>query len=102
VEKADHFRLADAYVMPSRGEGFGFVFLEAMACGIPVIGSVADGSREALINGALGTLIDPDDAESIRRAVLAAVRRPREIPKGLEYFSYANFERRVRHIVDRL
>jgi glycosyltransferase involved in cell wall biosynthesis len=101
-EKADHYRLADAYVMPSRGEGFGFVFLEAMACGIPVIGSIADGSREALINGALGTLVDPDDAVAIKGSILAAVQRPREIPKGLDYFSYANFERRVRHIVDRL
>lgn len=35
--KADYYRLADAYVMPSRGEGFGFVFLEAMACGIPAV-----------------------------------------------------------------
>ena len=101
AEKADHYRLADAYVMPSCGEGFGFVFLEAMACGIPVIGSLADGSREALMNGSLGTLVDPDDAGGIKRAILAAIPQPREIPKGLEYFSYANFERRVRHIVDR-
>jgi len=46
--KADYFRLADAYVMPSRGEGFGFVFLEAMACGIPAVASRSDGGFEAI------------------------------------------------------
>jgi phosphatidyl-myo-inositol dimannoside synthase len=38
-EKVSHYCLADAYVMPSHGEGFGIVFLEALACGVPVIGA---------------------------------------------------------------
>ena len=50
-EKADHFRIADAFVMPGRGEGFGIVYLEAMACGIPVVASKADASREVVLNG---------------------------------------------------
>ena len=53
-EKPDHYRLADAYVMTGRLEGFGFAFLEAMACGIPVVGSRLDGSREALAPGGVG------------------------------------------------
>jgi glycosyltransferase involved in cell wall biosynthesis len=93
-EKADHYRLADAFVMPSYGEGFGFVFLEALACGVPAVGSIADGSREALRDGLLGTLVDPRDADALRRAVLQAVRSPKRIPEGLEYFSFGNFERR--------
>jgi len=36
-EKAEFYNLADVFVMPSEGEGFGFVFLEAMACGVPVV-----------------------------------------------------------------
>ncbi len=101
AEKADHYRLADAYVMPSRGEGFGFVFLEAMACGVPAIGSIADGSREALKDGELGLLVDPDDAAAFRRAIVSALHRPRRVPEGLEHFSFANFERRVHQVVDR-
>jgi glycosyltransferase involved in cell wall biosynthesis len=58
-EKADHYRLADAYVMPGRGEGFGIVYLEALACGVPVVASEVDGSREAVREGALGILVDP-------------------------------------------
>ena len=60
-EKAAHYNLADVYVMPSRGEGFGIVLLEAAACGVPIVGSQVDGSREALLDGKLGRLVDPDD-----------------------------------------
>ena len=47
-ELPDYFRLADVLVMPSTGEGFGIVFLEAMACGIDVIGGNQDGSLDPL------------------------------------------------------
>jgi glycosyltransferase involved in cell wall biosynthesis len=67
AELADHFRLADVFVMPSKGEGFGIVFLEAMACGTPVIGGDQDGSRDALADGRLGRLVDPDDAGALAR-----------------------------------
>jgi len=39
---------------------FGIVFLEALACGVSVIGSKVDGSREALSDGQLGRLVDPN------------------------------------------
>jgi glycosyltransferase involved in cell wall biosynthesis len=68
-EKASHYSLADAYVMPSYGEGFGIVFLEAMACGVPVIGSKVDGSREALLDGQLGRLVDPNIPDELVEAI---------------------------------
>ena len=95
-EKADHFRLADLYVMPSHGEGFGFVLLEAMACGIPVVASRTDGGREALRNGMLGDLVDPKNREQLVEAVLRGLEKPTgAIPAGLEYFSSDQFEKRV-------
>jgi phosphatidyl-myo-inositol dimannoside synthase len=48
------YRSADAFAMPSTGEGFGIAFLEAMACGVPALGLDADGSRDPLRDGALG------------------------------------------------
>src|SRR5262249_52354555 len=57
-EKAAHFRLADAFVMPGRGEGFGIVYLEALACGIPVVASKLDAGREAVLDGQLGLIVN--------------------------------------------
>lgn len=102
-EKADLYNLADVYVMPSRGEGFGFVFLEALACGVPVIASRLDGGREAVREGALGQLVDPTNPAEIRLAIVDALAAGgKRIPEGLEYFSYANFERRTHAIIDEL
>jgi phosphatidylinositol alpha-1,6-mannosyltransferase len=75
-ELPDYFRLADVFVMPSAGEGFGIVFLEAMATGVRVIGGSQDGSRDALCDGALGTLVDPENGEELASAILAALDDP--------------------------
>lgn len=94
-DKADLFRLADAFVMPGRGEGFGFVFLEALACGVPAVGSQVDGSREALRDGALGELANPADPTSIRSCILRALGKPAGIPPGLAFFDWPHFQARL-------
>src|SRR5205085_3283125 len=97
-EKPDHYRLADAYVMPSSGEGFGIVYLEALACGIPVIGSKIDGSRDALRDGRLGILVNPKDSDELRAAILQALaakeQRVNDRRNGVEYFSTDRFRQR--------
>ena len=100
--KADLLRLADAFVMPSKGEGFGIVLLEAMACGIPVMGSLGDGTREALRDGALGELVNPDDDHDILRGITAALAKPKFVPEGLEYFSFDRFTGRVADALTRI
>jgi phosphatidyl-myo-inositol dimannoside synthase len=75
-ELPHYFRLADVFVLPSTGEGFGIVFLEAMATGVRVIGGSQDGSRDALCDGALGTLVNPENAEELTSAILAALDDP--------------------------
>ncbi|MFZ2449511.1 MAG: glycosyltransferase family 4 protein [Methylovulum miyakonense] len=99
AEKADHYRLADVYVMPSRGEGFGFVFLEAMACGIPVIASKIDGGREAVLDGKLGELVDPGNPKEIIAAIHRALKKPKVIPEGLKYFAFENYKKRLNQLI---
>ena len=100
AEKADHYRLADAYIMASRGEGFGFVLLEAMACGVPVVASKLDGGREAVRDGQLGMLVDPGDADGLKRAILDTLERPTGVvPEGLAYFAFPHFEARVHGLI---
>jgi len=99
--KADHYRLADAFVMPGRGEGFGIVYLEALACGVPVVGSVLDGSRDALLGGRLGVLVDPDDRADLLRGIHEALRRPKGVvPTLLSEFSQERYVERVHAILD--
>jgi phosphatidyl-myo-inositol dimannoside synthase len=72
-ELADYFRLADVFVMPSTGEGFGIVFLEALATGIHVIGGNQDGSLDPLADGELGRVIDPDSQKELVPSICSAV-----------------------------
>lgn len=94
-DKADVYRLADVFAMPGRGEGFGFVFLEAMACGIPVVASRLDGSFEAVRGGMLGQAVDPDNRTALVTAIRDALMEPRGVPEGLGYFTFPEFQRRL-------
>jgi phosphatidyl-myo-inositol dimannoside synthase len=99
-EKEAHYRSVNAYVMPSRGEGFGIVILEAMACGIPALASRKDGGREALLDGKLGLLVDPDDPASVAAGIRQVLTRPTGRPAGLEYYSAEANRERVSRLLD--
>lgn len=73
----DYFAIADVFSMPShasnfgsgvRTEGFGIVFLEAAACGVPSVRGVAPGTAEAVIDGITATTAEPD-SESVAIAL---------------------------------
>lgn len=100
-EKAEYYRLADAFAMPGRGEGFGIVYLEALACGTPAVGSVLDGSRDALLGGKLGVLVNPQDPQSLIEGLLTALRTPRGVPELIRYFSKEEFTQRVHGLLAR-
>jgi glycosyltransferase involved in cell wall biosynthesis len=64
-ELCAHYNLCDVFALPSKGEGFGIVYLEALACGKPVLAGNQDGSIDPLAEGKLGCLVDPDNVEEI-------------------------------------
>jgi len=104
--KADYYRLGDVYAMPGSGPDFDryparFAFLEAMACGIPVVGAACEDEEERRVDGALlARQVDPNDPDAIAKGVLETLSMPRAVPAGLERFGYASFERRLHRIVD--
>ncbi len=102
AEKVDHYRLADAFVLCGWQEGFGIVLLEAMGCGVPVVASRADGSREAVLDGMLGELADPGDVADLVAAVDRALARPHPfVPPGLaDSFGQETFQGRTMALLD--
>ncbi|MBR8832745.1 MAG: glycosyltransferase [Stigonema ocellatum SAG 48.90 = DSM 106950] len=69
-ELCAHYNLCDVFAMPSRGEGFGIVYLEALACGKPTLGGNQDGAIDALCQGELGALVDPLDVGAIAKTLI--------------------------------
>jgi len=101
-ELCDHYNLCDCFAMPSKAEGFGIVFLEALACGKPVLAGNQDGSVEALRNGELGVLVDPDDINEISDNLIKILKSeyPNKIiynpellrEKAIAYFGFDQFK----------
>lgn len=73
------YKAANIFVMPSierkdktgiKGEGFGIVYIEANACGIPVVAYKTAGVTEAVINGETGILINSGDTEELTNTLI--------------------------------
>ena len=73
ADLAEHYRVADAYIMPSQ-EGFGIVYLEAMACGKPVLAGDSDGSADPLQDGRLGWQVPHRDPEAVAMACIEILK----------------------------
>ncbi len=103
-ELANHYNLADVFIMPSKKEGFGLVFIEALYYGLPVIAGNKDGSVDALSDGALGVLINPDNQQEIIEAIKNTINnKDRYLPKMelvMEKFSYTTYKKNVKKILD--
>ncbi|MDO5642846.1 MAG: glycosyltransferase family 4 protein [Paracoccus sp. (in: a-proteobacteria)] len=64
-----HYQAMDIFAAPARWEGFGLTPLEAMACGLPVVASRVGAFETLIIEGETGSLVPPDDAGALTRAI---------------------------------
>ena len=98
----------DVFALPSRGEGFGLVFLEAMANLKPVIGGAHGGVPDIVEDGVTGILVSHGDIESLALALeslLGNATRAREMgargkDRVLKTFSFTQFQLNLTRILD--
>jgi glycosyltransferase involved in cell wall biosynthesis len=91
------FQASNLFALPSGKEGFGLVFLEAMAHGKPCVGARAGGVPEVITDDC-GLLVESGDGPGLAAACLAALRRHWKVNAILDrarYFSYDNFRTRL-------
>ncbi|MEO8879436.1 MAG: glycosyltransferase family 4 protein [Gemmatimonadaceae bacterium] len=67
---------AALFALPSRGEGFGLVYLDAMRAGLACIGGAGDASADVILDGETGTLVDPEDRAALAAAIIALLKSP--------------------------
>ena len=80
----EHYAAGDVFAMPCRTrrggldvEGLGMVYLEAAACGLPVVAGTSGGAPEAVLDGESGTVVrDPRSPEAVAAAVTALLDDP--------------------------
>ena len=75
-EIAACYQACEVFALPSRGEGFGLVYLEAMACGKPVIGGAHGGAPEVIDDGKTGYLVQHGDAGQLATSLEALLADP--------------------------
>jgi glycosyltransferase involved in cell wall biosynthesis len=76
AQLAEEYVNADVFCLPSVQEGFGIVFLEAMAAGLPVVACRAAAIPEVVHDGATGVLVPPRDPAALARAIGDLLRDP--------------------------
>jgi glycosyltransferase involved in cell wall biosynthesis len=69
VEVAERYRAADLFTLPSSAEAFGNVFAEALASGLPIVGSAIGGIPDLVEHGSNGLLVPPGDVQALAGAI---------------------------------
>ncbi|MDD4239449.1 MAG: glycosyltransferase family 4 protein, partial [Desulfotomaculaceae bacterium] len=102
----EYMSISDLFVLPSWSEGFGIVYLEAMAHGKPVIGVKGEGIEDFVASGVNGLLVEPFDVEGLAGAMAAVLNDPvfagrlgdNARQTVLENYTWQDSARRVRDI----
>lgn len=103
----DLWRQAHVLAMPSRKEGFGFVYIEAMRQGLPVIASIHDAGAEVNLDGKTGYNVDLDRPAQLAERLIALLRDPDKAramgqagqQRWREHFRFSSFMQRFQPLL---
>lgn len=108
---SDYYNLCDVFAMPSKKEGFGIVYLEALASGKPTLGGNQDGAIDALSHGELGALINPDDLKEIAQTLIQILQKAYPHPimyhpeiirqKVIQIYGFERFQQTITEYLDK-
>jgi phosphatidylinositol alpha-1,6-mannosyltransferase len=90
------------FAMPSRGEGFGLVYIEAMRQELPVVASIHDAAPEVNLDGTTGYNVDLDEPDQLTERLIHLLKNPDQAAllgrngqkRWREYFAYSAFKKR--------
>ena len=92
---------ANVFVLATRNEGWANVFLEAMACGLPVVTTDVGGNAEVVCDDELGTVVPFGDADRLRDALIQALTQPWDAMAIRRHAEANTWDRRIDELVDR-
>jgi glycosyltransferase involved in cell wall biosynthesis len=90
---------ADVFVLATRNEGWANVFLEAMACGLPVVTTDVGGNREVVCRDALGQVVPFGDAAALQQALGAALNHRWDHAAIIEHARANQWDARVAQLL---
>ncbi|PKO57174.1 MAG: glycosyl transferase family 1 [Betaproteobacteria bacterium HGW-Betaproteobacteria-21] len=86
---------ADVFVLPTRNEGWANVFLEAMACGLPVVTTDVGGNPEVVNSPALGQIVPYGNASALEMAITAALEKAWDRERIVQYAHDNTWDKRI-------
>jgi len=108
-ELVNTYRAAHVFVLPSLAEGFGHVLLEAMACGLPIIGTTHTATPDLIADGQEGFIIEPADTDAVASRIDYFLRNPSRVQSmgdaarsRAENFTWSRFRAEVAEVVTKL
>lgn len=99
------FNAADLFVLPSLGEGFGNVLIEAMSCGTPIVASNVGGIPEIINTNKLGILVSPANIEKLSNGILQALNRNWDkniLIEMAKYYSWHNVAKLTSDVYEKI
>jgi glycosyltransferase involved in cell wall biosynthesis len=100
-----YLRRCTCFCLPSRGEGFGLVYLEAMCAGKAVLAGNGDAGREVVLDGVTGKTVDPQDQTDLVEGIVAVRNHALDWGSNgrqryLDEFTFDRFRRRFADVID--